>query len=309
MKPYIVGHVSPDMDCIVALWLLRRFDGKSEHDIVFVNTGNPDPIICQGAAAIVDTGGLYNPYHRRFDHHQYPTEQAALTCAAKQVWECLILEGQNLEYLEPLINLTWHGDIGSRDYGAEFSRELGLHAILSSLKVLKKHNDLELYERIAELLDLLEYRLKLYDAAKKVYEDHVVYRSVDGFVVALLNAPEHSSSIAFENGARVVLFQNSYPIIDSDSVTHAIGAYRAGEWKEPHLGRLLEIIIESVSDKSIRLFIEDYHQKALIEELESWYQHKGGFYCGRGGLKAPRFDPIKISLLDIAGMFDTVWKR
>jgi nanoRNase/pAp phosphatase (c-di-AMP/oligoRNAs hydrolase) len=27
---YIVGHVSPDWDCIAALWLLQRFGGFEE---------------------------------------------------------------------------------------------------------------------------------------------------------------------------------------------------------------------------------------------------------------------------------------
>ena len=53
----IVGHISPDWDCLTALWLLRRFDpALNDATIQLVNTGNPDAVILAKADAVVDTG-------------------------------------------------------------------------------------------------------------------------------------------------------------------------------------------------------------------------------------------------------------
>ena len=39
----IATHTSPDWDAITSCWLLQRFGGMADADVVFVNTGAPDP--------------------------------------------------------------------------------------------------------------------------------------------------------------------------------------------------------------------------------------------------------------------------
>ena len=51
----IITHVSPDLDALVSVWLLKRYDGMDEASIEFVNTGNPDPDLLAKAEAVVDT--------------------------------------------------------------------------------------------------------------------------------------------------------------------------------------------------------------------------------------------------------------
>jgi len=75
----IVGHLAPDLDCLTAIWLLRRFGGAADAELVFVPSGetferrpaDSDPRIVH-----VDTGG------GRYDHHQ---RKAQHLCAAELV--------------------------------------------------------------------------------------------------------------------------------------------------------------------------------------------------------------------------------
>lgn len=72
----IVGHLAPDLDCLVAIWILVRFGGAADASLEFVPAGrtlhdspaDADPLIVH-----VDTGG------GRFDHHHTadPTLSAA----------------------------------------------------------------------------------------------------------------------------------------------------------------------------------------------------------------------------------------
>lgn len=72
----IVGHLAPDLDCLVAIWILLRFGGAADASLEFVPAGrtlhdrlpDDDPSIIH-----VDTGG------GRFDHHHTadPTLSAA----------------------------------------------------------------------------------------------------------------------------------------------------------------------------------------------------------------------------------------
>ncbi|MBC7364523.1 MAG: chromate resistance protein [Candidatus Aminicenantes bacterium] len=61
----IVTHANPDFDCIVAVWLLKRFCGMEDAEIKFMKFGEPIPSEYKGAA-FVDIGeGEYDHHHRK----------------------------------------------------------------------------------------------------------------------------------------------------------------------------------------------------------------------------------------------------
>jgi hypothetical protein len=63
----IVGHLAPDLDCLVAIWILIRLGGADHADLLFVPAGNTldnRPADADPRIIHVDTGG------GRFDHHQ-----------------------------------------------------------------------------------------------------------------------------------------------------------------------------------------------------------------------------------------------
>jgi hypothetical protein len=72
----IVGHLSPDLDCLAAIWILVRFGKAEEADLQFVPSGQTYqgmPADADAGIVHVDTGG------GMFDHHQSadPTLSAA----------------------------------------------------------------------------------------------------------------------------------------------------------------------------------------------------------------------------------------
>lgn len=291
----IVTHTSPDWDAIGAVWLLKRFTDLHDAQIVFVNTGAPDPAILDQAAAVVDTGREYDPMRRRFDHHQMPDDESNLDCATSIVFADEV-NSPTTFYLEPLIKLIYDGDTGKP--GANESRERGIHALLSAKKTLKWSDD-QLLEWGMSVLDDLELSLRMRAAGRQALERHTVYRSDDGLIVALKDAPPHATSAAHEVGARLVLFQSS------SEGTNAIGIMRAGEWQEPHIGELISWLLND-ADCGVGP-IE--HGDALYMELRSWFRHNGGFFAGRGTAKAPDPRPIDVDLVDIARAIDGAWVR
>lgn len=288
LSGYIVGHVSPDWDCITAIWLLKRYGGMADHEVRFVNTGSPDPALLAAADAVVDTGREYDAARLRFDHHHLPGQAANETCAAFQVFQHVAPNGE-LNYLAPLNALILQGDTGGRLYGAEWSRLTGIHALLSAAKA-RGLDDFALLAYGFDILDALASQLKTRYAARATLAQHTFYRSDDGLFVALRNAPQHATFAAFESGARLVLFVNEDE--------HAIGLMRAGEWQEPHCGGLVELLI-----------VDSQVTADMIDETNTWFLHPGGFFAGRGTKKAPREDPIGCDPVMLALAFDRGWQR
>jgi len=64
--PVVVGHLSPDIDCLCAIWMLRRWGGMSNATLRFVPAGQTldgAPVDSDADVVHVDTG------HGRYDHH------------------------------------------------------------------------------------------------------------------------------------------------------------------------------------------------------------------------------------------------
>lgn len=300
---YIVTHTSPDWDAITGVWLLRAYGGHlGLVPVKFINTGNPDPAILEGALAVVDTGKEYEPTMLRFDHHQLPGDASNQTCATRQVWEYLKNEGQDVAHLKPLIDLIYCGDTGRKEAGADWSREIGIHALLSAYKLWHKEvkqvilSDEEILFWGFSILDMLDLRLRKQAEIRAELADKVVYKSADGLVWGIRYGSTGSTFAAFELGARLVVFEGE-PLEVEGGTTYPIGVMRAGEWNEPHTGKLVKYILD-------RPIGPDYK-----EELATWFLHGSGFFSGRGTAKAPVFKPVEISLTTLASYIDIAWER
>ena len=62
----LIGHLAPDMDCLAALWMLRRWGGYAEATLFFVPAGTRHPDYPD--AIHVDTGGGPFDHHHTSDH-------------------------------------------------------------------------------------------------------------------------------------------------------------------------------------------------------------------------------------------------
>lgn len=285
----IITHTSLDWDAILGVWLLQRFwiDGKIKY--WFVNTGNPDKDFLASADAVVDTGRVFDEDNLRFDHHHLPGNEANATCAAKQVYDFLTKQRDDLAYLKPLVDLVFAGDTGRPE--AIPSRELGIHALLSGFKEQNK-NDLQVLEWGFSLLATLDSRLKNMYQARIELANKVVYKSDDGFVWAIKHGSQAISQAAYDEGARGILFEGE-PVETEGGTTYPVGGSRHPEWQTPHIGEIIDKI----------------ESPAFAEELSRWYRHNAGFFAGRGTAKAPVYEPVSIDIAKLANAFNKVWDR
>lgn len=316
MATMIVTHTSPDWDAIASCWLLQRYGGLADAGVRFVNTGNPDPGLLAEATAVVDTGRVADFGRLRFDHHHL-TGAEARTSAATQVYGYVasfvdqdMLPGP-VSHLIPLVGLVNAGDIG--DSHADPSRAYGIHALLSAQKA-RRLSDEALLAWGYEVLDLIDERLRAEMKARLTLSQHVAYRSEDGLIVALHNAPQAATQAAFEAGARLVVFHSEYP----DVPTVAVGIQRAPQHDFPHVGEILRVATSASADprtlvQGIALAsLHNTHDPAreqAIDEMKTWFQHPAGFFAGRGTPKAPDARPLECSIAEIAQAVDAAWVR
>ena len=296
----IVTHTSPDLDAIGYVWLMKRYDpAAADMPVAFVNTGNPDAALLADAYSVGDTGREFDPARRRFDHHHLAGAAANETCATHQAYMSLIVDNvtntpiwRELHVIGPIVRLIYHGDTGKSE--ANESRLLGINALLSAYKATRA-TDEQLLAFGCDILDKLAAHLIAQDEARRSLDAHTVYRSTDGLVVALQDAPQGATFAAYETGARLVCFANAE--------TRARGVMRGGESQEPHCGGLVSALL---NDYDCGL---DDISADVFGELCKWYRHQAGFFAGRGTAKAPVDDAMGCSIVDIAAAIDREWKR
>lgn len=331
----IVTHTSPDWDCILAAYLIGR--GRDDAHYQFVNTGNPDTGLLALADAVVDTGKVYDPTKRRFDHHQDPALPSAAWLVFDHAYRLCGLQPDDVMWnangngtapkITPLVHMVDAADRGRTSQIVHVSRRDGLHAILSAYKARRKadHEVLSfgfgMLDRAIDLLmgganmadvfedarkqhaDLLAESHEARAAASEALGAATVYRSLDGAVYALHEGGTGVSAAAFEAGAKVVLFRTTY----TDPATVAVGISRGMEWADPHVGELAELARELLLDRKARGEVLPEIDVCLAE-LERWYLHPAGFFAGRGTLKAPMDVPFD-RLGYLASAIDAVWDR
>lgn len=291
----IVTHISPDFDAIGYVWLMQRFGGGADQPVVFVDTGNPDPDILASAWSVGDTGRVFDPAARRFDHHQLPGIESNQTCATLQTYEWLIAHETtpDLIAIRPIVELIFCGDTGSPLAGADASRTVGIHALLSAQKA-NRRADAELLAYGCDLLDdLADVAIARAHGAAQLHT-FTTYRSDDGLVVALDGAPRGATYAAFDAGARLVFFASE------DRGSFARGVQRGNsESGEPHVGELIDLVACSTPHID------------LITEINQWFLHPAGFFAGRGTAKAPCETPMRegLTIAMIAAAVNGVWTR
>ncbi|MFZ1411691.1 MAG: MYG1 family protein [Micropruina sp.] len=288
---YIVTHTSPDWDAIMSCWLLQRHGGFESARVEFVNTGSPDAETLAGAVAVVDTGRIYNPLHRRYDHHQDACADSATSRVAMDL--------DTPAWLTPLIALVHHGDWGSPGEGADWLRLVGLHAALSGAKA-RGLSDAELLAYGYQLLDDVAAHLKSQADARAMLDSVTVWKSADGLVWAIKDGGPQVTRAAGELGARLVVY--AYATTDATPPRYGFGCWRCGgaEVTAPHVGRL----VETAHDMS-----RDQEAPAMEAELARWFRHPVGFFAGWGTDKAPRHEAPAVNVADVAKLISDMWVR
>jgi hypothetical protein len=285
----IITHQSPDWDAIGSAWLVQRYL-LPDAGIICADRETIEQCMSDRGCAIVDCGGQYAPPLFHFDHHHLPGSDANATCATQQVFEW-VARTQPVTYLAPIIDLIWAGDTGRNLYGADVSREVGLHALLSGRKAAGWTDNL-LMEWGCQELDLLAGRLKRQAEAAAELAEKCVWRSEDGKVIAIEHGQPRHSQAAFAAGATLVVFRSDIPT--ENGTSYAVGVQRSQAAEFPHVG---ELLAESEIDATT--------------QTDGWVRLEAGFFAGRGTAKGPRFDPVpeELSVEHVARAIDLAWER
>lgn len=289
----IITHSSPDIDAIVYSWLMKSYWLK-DATINFMRFNALDEYALAKADSVGDMGCVYDPDNLRFDHHHLPGSLSTSTCAAKMAWEFLLSKGVDVYYLDPLIEAVYQGDIAQ-------SAPVGIHAQMFGWKSRAKEAgrdlaDQEIYEYGVNLIEPIAFWLKKKDEATAELNQKVIWESDDGLVWAIENGSARTSFAAYDEGARVVVFQGA-PIETDQGVSYPVGATRSPEWGAPHLGELVGKIIAK------------NEEPLLCAELETWFRHNDGFFVGRGGAKAPCGEALQVDLVKVAQAISDAWWR
>ena len=195
-EKYIVTHTSPDWDAIAAAWLLHCFVDPAM-PVKFISAGDASGSgLMEKAYAVVDVGGVYDPAHGLFDHHVKGQED---TCATLQVAESLSQE-RDLSYLQPLLDM-----INLIDHGVADDKQTGLWAIMAGMPGA----DIDKLSCGWAILDALETNLSRRKQAREELAGKTVYRSADNQLVAIKHGSRQCTDMAFEQGARVVMFERA----------------------------------------------------------------------------------------------------
>jgi hypothetical protein len=297
MREHIVTHQSPDFDAICYLWLVKRFASQvvptfKDAEINLMSLSRIDQDVLEAAISVGDMGGVYRPETWRFDHHHLEGSQSTNTCAAKMLWEYLLYLGIDVSYLSPLIKVIWQGDLARTE-------PVGIHSILwggglqKNLLTGQRLTDMEMVAVGFDLLDRAAAWLKHKVETKAELDEKVIWKSDDKLIWAIRGGTPSVTFSAYDKGARIVVFEGE-PIKTPEGISYPMGASRAPEWKEPHLGKLVDLVLSS---------------SPVAKELTLWFRHQDGFFAGRGSRKAPCYELPKCDLKDLATFFNTAWKR
>jgi hypothetical protein len=186
----IVTQLNPDLDACLGVWLLRRFGGFDEADILFVSTGNRVPY--DDDVVYVDTSG------GKYDHH----DTNELVCAASLVFDDLKLQSD--EALRQLVDFTI-----LVDHGLLMDKDLGRFNVVHMIYGLNRlHADRPdvVIDISGHIFDSLYAHLRDELAAATDFERAIHFESKWGAGVGVETSNRQVRYLAHYRGYRVFVF-------------------------------------------------------------------------------------------------------
>jgi hypothetical protein len=266
----IVTHLSPDLDALGAVWLLKKFAPEfAEAEVGFVPIGdfwNQVKVDSDPNVFYVDVG------LGRFDHHQRPEK----TCAAKLVWEWLIGKKKSLRKDEALVRLV--DLICEIDHFGEYfwpesaddRYDLGPVTLIQGLKYLNK-SDQELIEFGSTFLDAIYVSLRNKVKAEEELSQGEEFKTRWGKAIALETRNDAILKLGLKLGYKVVARKDS----------------KTGQ-----------VRIKSAPEKQIDL-TKAYQKLKKLDPGATWFLHISKHQLLNASTRTPGSVPSKLSLKQI----------
>lgn len=269
MTKTIVTHVSPDLDGIPSIWLLKKFHPDfGDAKLAFVPAGstlNGEPVDADPDIVHVDTG------NGMFDHHASDD----FTCAAALVHQWLVREGyidEKDEAMKRLINIlteldhgwdNWKWDDASND-----KYEFMLHNILFGWKITNPRQEEKYVEWVSEALDAIYAVFK-----SKVRADEELSRGREF-------ATNWGKGIAADSGNSTVL----------DLAIKK--GYAVAVIKDPKKGNV-RVTASNANDVDLT---KAYSAAKEIDPNATWFLHASKVLLRNGSTRNPTMTPTKLTL-------------
>jgi hypothetical protein len=278
MQKTIVTHVSPDLDGIPAIWLLRKFHPDFKTAKVALvpagdNTLNNQPVDSDPDVLHVDVGG------GKFDHHHTND----FTCGAKLVYEWLVKEGfidHGDKTIERMIQIITEIDHGWDSYKwpdcASDRWEFSLHQILSGLKMVYPKQDEKHIEFTSDALEAIYRIMQSKIKAEEEVENGLKFKTSWGKGVAVYTKNDGVMDAAIKNGYAVVLR------------------------KDPAQGYVR--ITGSNSHKVD--FTKAYELIAKKDDIANWFLHASKVLLRNGSTRNPNMKPTTMSIEEVVEILE-----
>lgn len=264
----IVTHLSPDLDAIASVWLIKKYlPGWDSAQIKFVPSGTTlDGQLPESSKNIihVDTGlGI-------FDHHQ----TTDYTSATKLVYKYLIgkdlLETKEIKAVEKIVEY-----VNSTDHFAEVfytepdsdRYDFMIRQLIDGLKVINR-DEIKLIEIVFQLLEasLIVFKNKV--SAEEEIKNGFVFRSYLGKSLAIETKNEEAVKLALKKGFSLVVRRH------------------------PEVGFTR---IKTLPDKKYTL--KPIYEKILTKDKKgSWFFHISEHMLLNGSSGNPKLIPTSLSL-------------
>lgn len=264
----IVTHLSPDLDAIASVWLIKKYlPGWDSAEIKFVPSGTTlDGQLPDGSKNIihVDTG------LGKFDHHQTND----YTSATKLVYKYLIgndfLETKEVKAVEKIVEY-----VNSTDHFAEVfysdpdsdRYDFMIRQLIDGLKVINRE-EIRLIEIVFQLLEaaLIVFKNKI--NAEEEIKNGFVFKSYLGKSLAIETKNEEAVKLALKKGFSLVVRRH------------------------PEVGFTR---IKTLPDKKYTL--KPIFEKILVKDKKgSWFFHISEHMLLNGSSGNPKLIPTPLSL-------------
>lgn len=267
----IITHVSPDVDALSSVWLIRRFmKGWEDANIDFISQGTTyqdNPVDSDPNIIHTDTG------LGKFDHHQNNDD----TCAAKLVFEYLVKKGdiksRHIEPLERMIALINDIDHFREIYWNEPDSDIYEFFIVSIIEGMKirLQDDYQLALTAEKIFDGILQTFFNKIQAEKELAAGLIFESKWGKTMAVNSENDEVGQLAQKKGMKMVIRKSP---------------------KRNHL----KIKLHPALKKNLKTLLP------LLEKADpkaTWFYHQSGHMIISGSSKSPSSTPTTLPLSKI----------
>lgn len=195
----IVGHLAPDLDCLVAIWILVRFGGAAGAALEFVPAGatlHGRPADADTRVVHVDTGG------GRYDHHRAGAEEL---CAAELVRRAVAAGDRALERVVRQVCALDNATAPAGEQGA-----FTINALIAGYNALLPQQPQQVAQAMLPNLDAWYEAEARQVRLEQAFARRREFQTPWGLGIAMESEDGGSSRLAFGRGAVLYAYRDGH---------------------------------------------------------------------------------------------------